>query len=77
MVLLQPVAGVLKGLSLAGLAKLSRLRYSWLRFILTSSGDRGLGVHDRPVYTAGWLTAESTEHDEIPGVSPLNLAEWS
>jgi hypothetical protein len=36
----------LKKLSLAGLAKLSRLRYS-------SAGYRGLGVHDRPMYTAG------------------------
>ncbi len=48
-----PEAGVLKKLSLAGLAKLSRLRYSWLRFGLASAGYRGLGVHDRPVYTAG------------------------
>jgi hypothetical protein len=60
MVLLQPVAGVLKELSLAGLAKLSRLRYNWLRFGLASAGFCGLGVHDRSVYTA-----ESTEHDEI------------
>ncbi len=33
--------------------ELSRLRYSWLVFSLTSEGYRGLGVHDRPVYTAG------------------------
>ncbi len=43
---------------------------------MASAGYRGLGVHDRPVYTAGWLTAESTEHDEIPGVSPLPVDEW-
>jgi hypothetical protein len=42
-----PEAGVLKKLSLAGLAKLSRLRYG-----LASAGYRGLGVHDRLVYTA-------------------------
>ncbi len=72
MVLLQPVARVLKELSLADLAKLSRLRYSWLRFGLASVGFCGLGVHDRPVYTAGWLTAESTEHDELPGIYLLS-----
>ncbi len=43
-------AGVLKKLSLAGLAKLSSLRYS---FGLASAGYHRLGVHDRPVYTAG------------------------
>ncbi len=48
-----PKAGVLKKLSLAGLAKLNRLRYSWLKFGLASAGYHGLGVHDRPVYTAG------------------------
>ncbi len=46
-------AGVLRKLSLAGLAQLSRLRNCWLRFGLASAGCRGLGVHDRPVYTAG------------------------
>jgi hypothetical protein len=45
-------AGILKKFSLVGLAKLSRLRYSRLRFGLASAGYRGLGVHDRPVYTA-------------------------
>jgi hypothetical protein len=59
-------AGVLKKLSLAGLAKLSRLRFG-----LASAGYHGLGVHVR---TAD--TADSTEHYEIPGVSPLSLAEW-
>ncbi len=44
--------GSLKILSLAGLAKLSRLRYNWLRFGLASAGYRGLGVHDRLAYTA-------------------------
>ncbi len=29
------------------------LRYSRLRFGLASGGYRGLGVHERPVYTAG------------------------
>ncbi len=33
--------------------ELSRLSYSWLRFGLVSAGFRGLGVHDRQVYTAG------------------------
>ncbi len=41
---------------------------------MASAGYRGLGVHDRPVYTAK-LTADSTEHDEILGVSPLIFAE--
>jgi hypothetical protein len=41
-------AGVLKKLRLAGLAKLSRLRFG-----LASAGYRGLGVHNKPVYTAG------------------------
>ncbi len=46
-----PEEGVLKILSLA---KLSRLRDSWLRFGLASAGYRRLGVYDRPVvYTAG------------------------
>ncbi len=40
-------AGVLKKLSLDGLAKLSQLRYSWLRFGLTSAGYHGLGVNER------------------------------
>jgi hypothetical protein len=43
-------AGVLKKLGLDGLAKLSRLRYSWLRIGLASADYRGLGVHNRPVY---------------------------
>ncbi len=46
--MMRPKAEVLKKLSLAGLARLSRLR-----FVLASAGYRGLGVHDRPVYTAG------------------------
>ncbi len=71
----RPEAGVLKKLSLAGLAMLSQLRYSWLRFGLASAGYRGLGVHDWPVYTAGLLTADSTEQYKIPVVSPLSLAE--
>ncbi len=45
--------GSLKKLSLAGLARLSWLRYSCLRFGLASVGYCGLRVHDRPVYTAG------------------------
>jgi hypothetical protein len=55
-----PEAGVLKKLSLAGLAELSRLRYS----------PKLAGVHS----TADYLTAVSAEH-EIPGVGPLSLAE--
>jgi hypothetical protein len=54
-------------LSLAGLAELTKV---W-GFGLASVDYRGLGVHDRPVYTAGQLTADSTEHDQIPGVSLL------
>jgi hypothetical protein len=37
---------------------------------LASADYQGLGDHDRPVYTA-----DSTEIDEIPGVSPLSLAD--
>ncbi len=44
--------GSLKKLSLASLAKLSQLIYSWLRFGMASAGYCGLGVHDRLVYTA-------------------------
>jgi hypothetical protein len=40
---------------------------------LASAGYRGLGVHDRPVYTAGKFAADSTEQYEIPGVSPPKL----
>ncbi len=69
-----PEAGVLKKLSLVGLAKLSRLKYSWLRFGLASAGYRVLGVHDKPVYTAGYNSQPiSTEQYEIPEVSPLRL----
>ncbi len=71
---LQSEAGVLKKLSFAGLAKPSRLRYSWQGFGLASASYRGLRVHYRPVYKAGYLTADSTENDKIPGVSPLSLA---
>ncbi len=46
-------AGVIKELSLAGLAKLSRLRYSWLRFGLALADYHGLRGHNRLVYTAG------------------------
>jgi hypothetical protein len=46
-------AGVLKKLSLAGLAKLSRLRYSWLRLDLALANYHGLRGHNRLVYTAG------------------------
>ncbi len=35
-------------------------------FGLASAGYRGLGVHDILVYTAGQLTADSSEHDELP-----------
>jgi hypothetical protein len=66
-------AGLLKKLSSTGLPQISQLRYCWLRFGLASAGYRGFGVQDRPVYTAGLLTADSTELDEIPGVSLLRL----
>ncbi len=55
-------------MSLAGVAKLSRLRFG-----LASARYRVLRVHDRSVYTAGYLTADST--DEIPGINPLSLAD--
>ncbi len=42
---------------------------------MASAGSRRLGVHDRPVYKAGLLIADSIELDEIPGVSLLSLAE--
>ncbi len=42
---------------------------------MASADYRVLGVHDRPVYTAGKLTADSTVQYEIPKVSPLSLAE--
>ncbi len=65
-------AGVLKKLILAGLAELSRVKLTKVWF--ASVGYRGLGVHDRPPYTAN-SHADSTEQYEIPGVSPLSLAE--
>ncbi len=46
--------------------------------ILPSAGYRGLGVHDRPVYTPAnsHLSPQSKiKYLEIPGVSPLSLAE--
>ncbi len=46
-------AGVLKKLSLAGLAKLIRLRYSWIRYGLDAAGYRELGVHNR--LTHSWF----------------------
>jgi hypothetical protein len=42
---------VLKKLSLAGLAKLSLLRYSCLGFCKASAGYRGLGIHNMPMYS--------------------------
>ncbi len=45
----QTEAGVLKKLSLAGLARLRRLR---IRFGLATAGYRRLRVQDRPEYTA-------------------------
>jgi len=41
---------------------------------LSTPAYLGLRVHDTPVYTVGLLTTDSTEPDEIPGVSPLSLA---
>jgi hypothetical protein len=51
--LVRPEAGVSKKLSLAGLAKLSRRKYSRLRFGLASAGYPVLVVHDMPVYKQG------------------------
>ncbi len=48
-----PEAGVLKKLSLVGLAKLIRIRYSWLGFGLDSAGYCGLVVYERLMDTAG------------------------
>ncbi len=69
-----PEAGVLKKLSLAGLAKQRRLRNSWLRFGFASADYRGLGV-----YTIGRCTqpADFTEQYEIPVVSPCTLLSWA
>ncbi len=47
---------ILLNLNLASLAKLSRLRYSWLRFGLASASYCGLEVYDRPVYVNSRLT---------------------
>ncbi len=58
--MVQAEAGVLNKLSLAGFFQQRRLSYSWLRFGLASAGNRGLGVHNRPVYTA---------HDVISNVN--------
>ncbi len=71
----EPKTGVLKKLSLAGLVKLSRLRYSWLRFGMASAGYRGLEVHNRPVYIANSQLIPQSSMNEIPGVSLLSLAE--
>ncbi len=49
-----PEAGVLKKLSLAGLGKLSQLRYG-----LASAGYHGLGVHGRPVPANSQLIPQS------------------
>ncbi len=60
-------AGVLKKLSLAGLAELSRVSCSWLRFGLASAGYRGLGVLDRSVYMYIALhTAQPANSQMIP-----------
>ncbi len=50
---LSPEAGVLKKLSLVGLAKQGQLRYSWVRFGLDSAGYCGLVVYKRLMDTAG------------------------
>jgi hypothetical protein len=56
-------AGVLKNLSLAGLAKLSRQRFGWPQPALVDSES-----------TIGRCTQPDTQY-EIPGVNPLSLAE--
>ncbi len=63
-------AGVLKKLSLAGIAKLSRLKYNWLRFVWPQPTFGDSRAHNRLVYTA-----DSTEQYETPGVSPISIAE--
>jgi hypothetical protein len=69
-----PEAGVLKKLSLASFAKLSRLSFSWLRIGLASVSYPGLGVHDGPCTQPAnsQLIPQSTMK---AWVSPLSLAE--
>ncbi len=52
-----PEERVLKKLSLAGLAKLSQ-------FGLASGDFRGLRIHNRPVYTAGYFTAKAVDRGD-------------
>jgi hypothetical protein len=61
--------GVLKKLSLAGIAKLSRLT-KLTKVCLASADYHGLRAHNRLVYRA-----DSIEQYETPGVSQLSLAE--
>ncbi len=79
---LESKPGILKKLSLAGLAKLSRLRCSWIRFGLASADFRELRVHNRPVYTAAnsqLIPQSSMKHlrlarlAQLSGVSCLNF----
>ncbi len=63
---LRAEAGVLKKLSLAGLAKLSPLRYSWLRFGLVSAGYCGLGES-----TIGWCTQPANSQ-----LIPLSMVKY-
>jgi hypothetical protein len=64
-------AGVLKKLSLAGIAKLSRLKYSRLRVVWPQP------IIVESELKIGWCThaADSTEQYETPGVSMISLAE--
>jgi hypothetical protein len=72
-----PEAGVLKKLSLAELAKLSRPRYKWLRFGLASAGYRGLRGHDRPVYTTQQANSQLIPQSSMKFLGLARLAYLS
>ncbi len=63
-------AGVLKKLSIAGIAKLSRLKYRWLKFVWPQPT-----IMDSEL-TIGWCKQLiPLEQYEKPGVSPVGLAD--
>ncbi len=68
-------AGVLKKLSLAGIAKQSQLKYNWLRFVWPQptivDSELTIGLCTQPANSQ--LIPQS--RSETPGVSPLSLAE--
>ncbi len=63
-------AGVLKKLSLAGIAKLSRLKYRWLRFVWPQTT-----IMDSEL-TIGWCK-QLISHSSMKhlGLSPVGLAD--